>query len=215
MKLLSLILLLFNLTQMHEAGFRGEGMTIAVIDAGFFRANDSTVFPQEQIVGVYDLLAGDTTAVDTFGMFSDPDNPHGAMVLSTMLYQDSAAGFVGTAPGANYILIRSEDKYAEYYGEVERLVRAFRLADSMDSTAIPDIRQICPDAPPDLALLIAGMSEKSLEKRIRTPDLLLHELKKIHIQQVINMHHLLKMELQLIHIRQLMVNKYCMIKLMK
>ena len=136
MKLLSLIFLLFNLPFLHEAGYRGEGMTIAVIDAGFFRANDPTVFPQEQIVGVYDLLEGDTTVVDTFGMFNDPDNPHGAMVLSTMLYQDSAAGFVGTAPRANYILIRSEDKYAEYYGEVERLVRAFHLADSLGADIV-------------------------------------------------------------------------------
>ena len=136
MKLLSLIFLLFNLPFLHEAGYRGEGMTIAVIDAGFFRANDPTVFPQEQIVGVYDLLEGDTTVVDTFGMFNDPDNPHGAMVLSTMLYQDTAAGFVGTAPGANYILIRSEDKYAEYYGEVERLVRAFHLADSLGADIV-------------------------------------------------------------------------------
>lgn len=132
MKLLSFIFLLFNLPFLHEAGFRGEGMTIAVIDAGFFRANDPTVFPQERIVGVYDLLEGDTMAVDTFGLYDDPTNPHGTMVLSTMLYQDSAAGFVGTAPGANYILIRSEDKYAEYYGEVVRLARAFRLADSLD-----------------------------------------------------------------------------------
>ena len=55
------------------------------------------------------------------------------------------------------------------------------LSQVMDSSAIPDIRQICPDAPPDLALLIARMSEKTLEKRIQTPDILLQELKKIHI----------------------------------
>ena len=136
MKLFTLILLLFNLTQLHEAGYRGEGMTIAVIDAGFFRANDPTVFPQEQIVGAYDLLKGDTTAVDTFDMFNDPNNTHGTKVLSTMLYRDTAAGFVGTAPDAHYILIRSEDKYAEYYGEVERLAKAFHLADSLDADIV-------------------------------------------------------------------------------
>ena len=125
MKLLSLILLLFNLTPLHEAGYRGEGMTIAVIDGGFFRANDPSVFPQDHIVGAYDLLTGDSLAVDSIGMFDDPNNAHGTKVLSTMLYQDTAAGFVGTAPDAHYILIRSEDVGAEYYGEVERLVRAF------------------------------------------------------------------------------------------
>ena len=136
MKLLSLILLLFNLTPLHEAGYRGEGMTIAVIDGGFFRANDPSVFPQDHIVGAYDLLTGDSLAVDSIGMFDDPNNAHGTKVLSTMLYQDTAAGFVGTAPDAHYILIRSEDVGAEYYGEVERLVRAFHLADSLDADII-------------------------------------------------------------------------------
>ncbi len=133
MNLLGFILLLFNLTQLHEAGFRGEGMTIAVIDGGFFRANDSTVFPQDQILGVYNMLKGDSLAVDSFGMFNDSVNVHGTMVLSTMLYQDTTeGGFVGTAPKASFYLIKSEDIYAEYYGEVERLARAFRLADSLD-----------------------------------------------------------------------------------
>jgi len=108
-------------------------MKIAVIDAGFFRANDPTVFPQDRILGSYDLLLGDSLAVDTTGMFDDPTVVHGTMVLSTMLYQDSTeGGFIGTAPNASYYLIRSEDAPAEYYGEVERLVRAFRLADSLD-----------------------------------------------------------------------------------
>ena len=133
MNVLGLILLLFNLTPLHEAGYQGQGMTIAVIDAGFFRANDSTVFPQDQILGVYNMLEGDSLAVDTFGMFNDSVNVHGTMVLSTMLYQDTTeGGFIGTAPKASFYLIKSEDIYAEYYEEVERLARAFRLADSLD-----------------------------------------------------------------------------------
>ena len=130
MKLFSLIILassLFNLPALHKAGFRGEGMTIAVIDAGFFHANDSTVFPQDRILGSYDLLQGDSLAKPQPGMFDDPTNIHGTMVLSTMLHDS-----IGTAPQASFYLIRSEDTYAEYYGEVERLARAFRLADSLD-----------------------------------------------------------------------------------
>lgn len=132
MKLLSLIFLLFNLPALHQAGYQGQGITIAVIDAGFFRANDPTVFPQDQILGTFDLLEGDTLSRDTFGLFDDPTNVHGTMVLSTMLYRDSAAGLIGTAPAASYYLIRSEDKYFEYPEEVDRLARAFMLADSLD-----------------------------------------------------------------------------------
>lgn len=136
MNILAFIFLLFNLTQLHEAGFRGEGMKIAVIDGGFYRANDPTIFPQDHILGVYDLLQGDSLAADTFDIFSNPDNSHGTMVLSTMLYRDSASGFVGTAPEAHYYLIRSEDVFMEYYEEVERLVRAFALADSLDADIV-------------------------------------------------------------------------------
>lgn len=134
MRILAYLFLLFNLPLLHEAGFRGEGMRIAIIDAGFFRANDPTVFPQDQILGTYDLLEGDAYRCDTADMFSDPNNCHGTMCLSTMLYQDST--FTGTAPNASYYLIRSEDIYGEYYGEVERLARAFRLADSLDVDVI-------------------------------------------------------------------------------
>ena len=134
MNVLALILLLFNVNQLHNAGYRGEGMKIAVIDGGFFRANDPAIFPQEQILGTYDLVKGSPLTTDTLGMFEDPTNNHGTMVLSTMLYQDSA--FTGTAPKASYYLIRSEDKYTEYYGEVERLAQAFMLADSLDADII-------------------------------------------------------------------------------
>lgn len=131
----ALIFLLFNLPLLHEQGYTGRDVRIAIIDAGFFRANDPTVFPQEQIAGVYDLIAedlaaGDPATRDTFPMFVDPSNTHGTSCLSTMLYRDST--FTGTAPDATYYLIRSEDNYAEYRGEVTRLARAFRLADSLD-----------------------------------------------------------------------------------
>lgn len=130
MTLLLNLLAILGLGGLHEAGFRGEGTTIAIIDAGFFRANDPSVFPQDHIIGVYDMLEGDSLSRDTFDIFSDPENTHGTMCLSTMLYADE--NFTGTAPDANYILIRSEDIYAEYYGEEERLARALRMADSLD-----------------------------------------------------------------------------------
>lgn len=128
------IVSLFNLAPVHDLGYRGEGKTIAIIDAGFYRANDENVFPKERIVGVYDLLQGDTLSRDTFDMFSDRTNAHGCMCLSTMLYDDEK--FTGTAPDANYILFRSEDIYAEYYEEEVRLARAIHMADSLGADII-------------------------------------------------------------------------------
>lgn len=136
MKLTAFILLFFNLNLLHDQGFTGKGITIAVIDAGFFRADDPDVFPQEQIIGVYDLLEGEPLATDTYGIFENPSNYHGTCVLSTMLYKDSTEGFIGTAPDASYILIRSEDYSSEYKREVDHLTRAFFLADALGADII-------------------------------------------------------------------------------
>ena len=55
------------------------------------------------------------------------------------------------------------------------------LSQVMDASNTPDIRHVCPETPPDLALLIAKMTDKDPEKRFRNPDILLAELKKIRI----------------------------------
>lgn len=136
---LTIVSQLFNLGPLHEAGFRGEGMTIAIIDGGFFRANDPNVFPQDHIIGEYDLvredyLAGNTAIMDTTSMFEVPGDRHGTMCLSTMLY--SHPQWIGTAPDAHYILIRSEETSKEDIREVHRLARALHLADSLGADII-------------------------------------------------------------------------------
>ncbi len=135
-----LLILLSILTQLnykplHTAGYRGDGITIAVIDGGFYRANDSAIFPQDHIIGVYDLLEGDSLASkENKGIFEDPKDYHGTCCLSTMLYSDTM--FTGTAPDANYILIRTEDYYKEYPHEVERLIQGMHLADSLGADIV-------------------------------------------------------------------------------
>ena len=59
------------------------------------------------------------------------------MVLSTMLTEKNDDGqALGTAPGANYFLIRTEDIYAEYPGEMNNLARGIRYADSIGADII-------------------------------------------------------------------------------
>ena len=59
--------------QMHQKGFKGEGMTIAVIDAGFYKVDELSIFMdmQNQILGTYDFVDGNTNVYD--------DHPHGMM----------------------------------------------------------------------------------------------------------------------------------------
>jgi len=113
---------------LHNAGYRGQGMTIAVLDAGFLNVDTMSVFDSlrinNQILGTRDFVKPGEN-VYGFGM-----SPHGMMVLSTM------GGFlqgqlIGTAPKANYWLLHSEDYYAEYVGEEYNWVAAAEFADSV------------------------------------------------------------------------------------
>ena len=134
MKMLLLFLTswFLGLEPLHEAGFRGEGITIAVIDGGFYGVDqDSAAYPSEQIIGWKDFLEQDST------FFTDINESHGSMVLSTMLTEKNDDGQpLGTAPGANYFLIRTEDIYAEYPGEMNNLARGIQYADSIGADII-------------------------------------------------------------------------------
>ena len=132
MLLLSILTYILGLQPLHEAGYKGQGMTIAIIDCGFYNANNSKIFNQERIIGVYDLLKEDS--INRPDIFSDPNDTHGAHCLSTMLCQSE--DFTGTAPEANYILIRTEDLPHEYQGELDRLEKGMRLADKLGADII-------------------------------------------------------------------------------
>lgn len=126
-----LLLFILGLQGLHNAGYRGEGMTIAVIDCGFFGADSAAFFPQEQIVGAYDLVED---SLREYGMFESSADNHGTLCLSTMLYRSEQ--FTGTAPDAHYILIRTEELANEHRREVDRLARAINLADSLGADII-------------------------------------------------------------------------------
>lgn len=114
-----------NLECLHNAGYKGEGMIIAVIDDGFQNVNNNPVFDslfqQGRLLGTYDFVSRDTIVFD--------DDAHGAYVLSTMAAL-SPGNIVGTAPKASYWLLRSEDISSEYPIEEYYWIRAAEFADS-------------------------------------------------------------------------------------
>lgn len=113
---------LHNGERLHQAGFRGEGMTIAVIDGGFLNADRNPQFDPDHIVGVHDFI-------DETMDFRNGDS-HGSEVLSTLLVNDSNQ-FIGTAPQASYWLLRSEDTATEYPTEEDYWAAALEYADSL------------------------------------------------------------------------------------
>ena len=113
--------------KLHEKGFAGEGMTIAVIDAGFYKVDELEFFAdiQNQILATYDFVDGNSNVYD--------DHTHGMMVLSTM---GGKGEMTGTAPEANYILLRTEDVFSENLIEEYMWVCAAEYADSAGADII-------------------------------------------------------------------------------
>ncbi len=118
---------MLNGIALHDLGFDGAGMTIAVLDAGFTNANTLSAFDSlwtnNQILGYKDFV--NPLAPNIFG-----SHTHGTSVLSTM-GANLPGQMVGTAPRANYWLLRSEDGGSEYLIEELNWVSAAEFADSV------------------------------------------------------------------------------------
>ena len=83
-------------------------MHIAIIDAGFFRANElnalEDVFNEGRILSTRDFVNGGESVYE--------DHQHGTMVLSVIAGSIDGE-FKGTAPLASFHLLRSEDVGSE------------------------------------------------------------------------------------------------------
>ena len=115
----------------HQKGIKGAGMLIAVMDAGFYRANEiaglSHLYETGRILGTRDFV---DPSSDIYA-----EHPHGMSVLSCM------AGYVpgqliGTATDASYLLIRTEDDSTEYRIEEYNWIAGAEYADSMGADII-------------------------------------------------------------------------------
>lgn len=110
---------------LHNLGFSGSGMLIAVLDAGFNGANTIPVFQnmiaEARILATHDFVEGDN---NVFAHHS-----HGTSVLSCMAAQ--LPGYmIGTAPDATYILLRTEDAGSEFIVEEYNWACGAEYADS-------------------------------------------------------------------------------------
>jgi len=111
---------------MHDKGYMGQGMTIAVLDAGFYKADSLPAFDSlwinNQILGCRDFVTGDTLVFE--------DYPHGMNVLSCM-GGNLPGQLVGTAPESKFWLLRTEDAYTETMQEEINWLVGAEFADSV------------------------------------------------------------------------------------
>ena len=110
-----------NADKLSHAGFRGKGINVAVIDAGFTNFDVIPSFSSVRLRGWMNFVPGGD-------IFSSSD--HGTKVLSTMAVNQPGL-LMGSAPEADYWLLRSEDVTSEFPVEEDYWVRAVEYADSL------------------------------------------------------------------------------------
>ncbi len=109
--------------RLHESGFRGEGMLIAVLDGGFMNVDMIPCFRDVDIRGAKDFVVPPAESV-----FDEMD--HGTRTLSVMA-ANCPYVYVGTAPEASYLLLRCEDGQTESRAEEDYWAAAAEYADSV------------------------------------------------------------------------------------
>lgn len=107
-----------------KSGIDGEGIRIAVLDAGFTNVDESPyfthLFKKNKVKATYDFIQDEE---DVYG-----HSVHGTMVLSCIA-GELGGSRLGLAPGAEFLLARTEYAYLEPYSEEENWFEALEWAD--------------------------------------------------------------------------------------
>lgn len=115
-----------NAQVLHDSGYQGEGMIVAILDGGFVGTDTHPCFDnmreEGRLLGTRDFVYGSSSVYS--------QSTHGTSCLSTMAaYVPNT--FVGTAPKASYFLIHTEDGYSENIVEEYNWVSGAEFADSL------------------------------------------------------------------------------------
>ncbi len=113
---------MLNGVRLHALGRRGQGMRVAVIDAGFMHVDRIEAFSTLQLLGTHNIV------FPGHNVFCGDD--HGTKVLSC-LAANLPGWMIGTAPEASYLLIKSEDIRTEFPIEEDYWAAALEYADSV------------------------------------------------------------------------------------
>jgi serine protease AprX len=114
---------------LHDLGYKGEGMNIAVFDTGFKGVDScnilASMFTDGRMKYQYDF------ARDTANAFTKNETFAHAINVLACLASDMPGTFVGTAPKANYYLYTTEDTRFEMPIEEDNWLSAAEHCDSM------------------------------------------------------------------------------------
>lgn len=122
---------IIGLLQLHKMGYYGEGVHIAVLDNGFRGMPSMEVF--DNLFDNAQVLGTKAIANPKGSVYSSGN--HGTYVMTTMAsFQEDV--LVGSAPGASYWLIETEDNSYEYPIEEFNWAVGAEYADSVGADII-------------------------------------------------------------------------------
>lgn len=117
-----------NATALYDAGFRGQGKLIAILDGGYNRVNVYMSI-NKNVVGLKDMYNPGS------GAMQETTDNHGTECLSIMS-ADGTMSLLGTAPEAEYLLIRTEEAETESPLEEDMWIAGAEYADSIGADLI-------------------------------------------------------------------------------
>ncbi|MCO6495940.1 MAG: S8 family serine peptidase [Bacteroidetes bacterium] len=117
--------------RVHQLGYKGKGVLIAVLDVGFQNVNRlpafDSLFANKQIISYTDFVEFDSTVWNS--------GSHGTNSLSCIAANIPGV-FVGTAPEANFVLIKTENDNYESRLEESNWLAGAEYSDSIGADII-------------------------------------------------------------------------------
>lgn len=122
---------------LHDDGYHGEGVLVAVLDSGFERAHES--LSGVDVVAEWDFIFDDSVTSDepqdSLAPSFNPQELHGTNVLSTIAGHADGT-LIGPAWGASFLLAKTERIWEEVTVEEDDFVRALEWADSIGADVV-------------------------------------------------------------------------------
>ena len=122
---------MINGLRMHDSGYDGKNILIAILDGGFINADEisslSDLRTRNGIKKTYDFVKNNRSVIIPA--------THGTAVLS-VLAGNIPGQIEGTAPGADYLLLKTEDVESEFPCEEDFWAAGAEFADSSGADII-------------------------------------------------------------------------------
>ncbi|UCD17914.1 MAG: S8 family serine peptidase [Candidatus Zixiibacteriota bacterium] len=127
---------MINAPAMHDMGYNGEGVIVAMLDTGYRKSHVAfqQAYSEGRVLAEYDFIFNDDETQNESEDNAAQHN-HGTYTLSA-LGGFAPGNLIGPAYGASFLLAKTEDIRSEYPAEEDNWMAAMEWADSLGADVI-------------------------------------------------------------------------------